>query len=215
MFRDRVDGGRQLAKCLEHYRGADGVVLGVPRGGVVTAAEAAGILGLPLDVVVVRKIGAPGNEEFAVGAIDADGAVVRNPDVRVPEAYLERASSEQRDEIGRRLAAYRDGRAELRLAGRLVIVADDGIATGLTALAAVRFVRRHGAARVVLAVPVIAHEASETLSREVDELVAVEIPHVFYAVGQFYEYFPQTEDEEVKALLGGAAERTGTRPVGM
>jgi putative phosphoribosyl transferase len=215
MFRDRVDAGRQLAKCLEHYREADAVVLGVPRGGVVTAAEVSRVLDLPMDVVVARKIGAPGNEEFAVGAIDEDGEVVRNPDVRVPESYLQRACREQRDEIARRLVAYREGRAELRLEGRLVIVVDDGIATGLTALSAVRFVRRRGAARVVLAVPVISREASVTLSGEVDELVAVEIPHAFYAVGAFYEYFPQTGDDEVKVLLGGAAERAGAGPVGM
>jgi predicted phosphoribosyltransferase len=205
MFRDRVDAGRQLAELLGRYRDAeDAVVLGVPRGGVVTAAEVARTLHLPLDVVVVRKIGAPGNAEFAVGAVDEDGVVIRNESAPVREEYLERAAREASAEIRRRLDAYRQGRGEQRLEGTDVILVDDGIASGLTAMAAVRFVRRRGASRVVLAVPVIAEDTAVTLRAEVDELVVVEEPRMFFAVGQFYEYFPQTEDDEVKRLLAAS-----------
>jgi putative phosphoribosyl transferase len=214
MFRDRVDAGRRLATLLAGYRGEDAVVLGIPRGGVVTAAEVARELALPLDVVVVRKLGAPGNPEFAVGAIDEDGAVYRNPEAPVSEAWLERAAREQRDEVARRVARYREGRQGLEVAGRTALVVDDGIATGLTAMAAARFLRGRHADRVVLAVPVIARDSGIGLRRVVDDLVAVEEPRSFFVVGQFYEHFPQTEDDEVIRLLAGAAERYGTGGVG-
>ena len=188
MFRDRADAGRQLAAKLTRFRGSPGaVVYGVPRGGVVVAAEVARILGLPLDIVVVRKIGAPANPEYAVGAIDQDGNVMRNPEARVSSDYLEREAPMVRAEIERRIAAYRRGRPEVPVRGKTAIVVDDGIATGLTARAAVEFLRSHGAACVVLAVPVIARASADEIGRVVDDLAAVETPTSFYAVGQFYE----------------------------
>jgi putative phosphoribosyl transferase len=202
MFRDRVDAGRQLAERLERYRDDPAaIVLGIPRGGVVVAAEVARELRLPFDVVVVRKIGAPGNPEYAVGAMDEDGRVVESGVTHVSQEYLQRASAENRAEIARRVQEYRGGRRELPLQGKTAILVDDGIATGLTALAAVGFVRAHGAVSVVLATPVISRASAEQLRRHVDELVAVSEPAAFYAVGQFYEYFDQTSDEEVRRLL--------------
>lgn len=207
MFRDRLDAGRQLAEKLEAYRGApDAVVFGIPRGGVVVAAVVANELGLPLDIVVVRKIGAPGNPEFAVGAMDEDGNVRLNTGVDVSEAYVAREAEVNRVEIARRVAEYRGGRPEPELRGETAILVDDGIATGLTALAAIDFVRERGASRVVLAAPVVARETSVRLVRAADELVAVSIPATFWAVGEFYGSFPQTSDVEVKALLAGEGE---------
>lgn len=202
MFRDRQDGGRRLAERLERFRGVPGaVVAAIPRGGVVVAAEVARELGLPLDVVVVRKIGAPGNPEYAIGAMDEDGRVIRGHVAFAGEEHLRREAERNREEIRRRVREYRGGREALDVAGRTVLLVDDGIATGLTALAAVGFLRAHGAARVVLATPVIARSSAEQLRREVDELVAVSEPVDFYAVGQFYTLFDQTGDEEVRSLL--------------
>jgi putative phosphoribosyl transferase len=209
MFRDRVDAGRQLAARLERFKDDPGaVVIGIPRGGVVVAAEVAHELRLPLDVIVVRKIGAPGNPEYAVGAMDEDGRVLRSDVAHVSDEYLQKAAAENRAEIERRVREYRGGRAEVPVAGKTVLLVDDGIATGLTALAAIGYVHAHGAARVVLATPVIARSAAEEMRRHVDELVAVSEPVGFYAVGQFYEYFDQTSDEEVRRLLT-AGQRAG------
>lgn len=205
MFLDRADGGRQLAQRLARFRDEpSAIVLGIPRGGVVVAAVVARELRLPLDIVVVRKIGAPGNPEYAVGAMDEDGRVVRSG-VHVDEGYLARAVAENRAEIERRVREYRGGRAEPPLQGRTAILVDDGIATGLTALAAVGYLRAHDAARIVLATPVVARSSAEDLAREVDELVSVSQPATFYAVGQFYERFEQTTDDEVRDILAAPA----------
>jgi putative phosphoribosyl transferase len=206
MFRDRVDAGRQLAEKLSRFGGSPGaVVYGIPRGGVVVAAEVASILGLPLDIVVVRKIGAPANPEYAVGAVDQDGNVMRNPEARVSSDYLDREAPMVRAEIERRIAAYRQGSPEVPVHGKTAIIVDDGIATGLTARAAVEFLRSHGAASVVLAVPVISRASAEDLSSVVDDLIAVQTPPSFYAVGQFYDVFGQTTDDEVQRLLNARA----------
>ncbi len=202
MFRDRHDAGRQLAEELTRYADdPDAVVLGIPRGGVVVAAEVAERLGLPLDVVIASKIGAPGNPEYAVGAVDPDGRVLPNPYAGFTESELEHLGREAKAKTERRSRMYRAGREGLRLDGRTAIVVDDGIATGLTAEAAVAYVRRHGARKTVLAVPVISADAAERLSAKVDDLVAVERPTVFYAVGQFYRHFDQTSDDEVISSL--------------
>ncbi len=201
MFLDRAEAGRQLAQRLARFTSdPSAIVLGIPRGGVVVAAEVARELHLPLDVVVVRKIGAPGNPEYAVGAMDEDGRVVRSG-VRVSEEYLARAVAENRAEIERRVREYRGGRGELPVRGKVALLVDDGIATGLTALAAIGYLRAHEAARVVLATPVIARTSAEELAGDVDELVAVSKPATFYAVGQFYDRFDQTSDDEVRKLL--------------
>ena len=204
MFADRHDAGRRLALALERYRDApDAIVLGVPRGGVVVAAEVARALGLPLDVVVTRKIGAPGNPEYAVGAVDADGAVHAGLVAGLPEGYLARSAAHERDEIERRLLAYRADWEAPAITGATVIVVDDGIATGLTLSAAVAYLRRKGAKRIVIAAPVAAPDSATRLRGEADEVVTLAEPDGFNAVGQFYARFDQTSDAEVRGLLKG------------
>jgi putative phosphoribosyl transferase len=183
------------------------LVLGVPRGGVVVAAEVALTYGLELDVIVVRKIGAPGNPEYAVGAVDEDGRIIGGTGAFVDRAYLEQAAEVGRAEIARRLAAYRADRPAPRIAGRDVIVVDDGIATGLTLEAAIESLRRRRADRLLVATPVAAPEAADRIARVADELVALEVPRGFSAVGQFYRKFGQTSDGEVIALLAEARTR--------
>lgn len=203
MFRDRIEAGRHLAMAMrEHERDSTAIVLGIPRGGVVVAAEVARTLGLPLDIVVASKIGAPGNPEYAVGAVDADGAIMLNERAPVSEAYLRQAADERRGEIGRRLRVYRGERPALDLIGCTAIVVDDGIATGLTMRATIRYLRRHGAARIVVAAPVMPPETAAVLGTEADEVVVLETPRRFSAVGEFYLDFTQTNDAEVIALLG-------------
>jgi len=205
VFRDRIDAGRQLAEELASYTNdSDAVVLGIPRGGVVVAAEVARRLGLPLDIVIASKIGAPQNPEYAVGAISADGHVLPNPYAGFTESELEHLGRDAKAKVERRVEIYRAGREPIPLEGRTAIVVDDGIATGLTAEAAIAYVRRQDAARVVLAVPVIAADSATRLQEMVDDLVAVERPSVFYAVGQFYRRFDQTSDDEVISALKAA-----------
>jgi putative phosphoribosyl transferase len=204
VFADRIDAGRRLATELASRGYAardDVVVLGVPRGGVEVAAEVARVLAAPLDIVVVRKIGAPGNPEFAAGAVDQDGHVYANPEAHVSERYLAHEALREQAEALRRIAAYRGNATELELAGRVAIVVDDGVATGLTSLAAVRWLRSRGASRVVLAVPVISPHVLRELEGEVDEMVALEAPPGFYAVGAHYRRFVQLTDKEVVRLL--------------
>jgi putative phosphoribosyl transferase len=205
MFADRIDAGQQLAEKLVAYEAdANAIVLGIPRGGVVVADQVARALGLPLDVVIAAKIGAPGNPEYAVGAVAADGVVLANPDAGFSAEALARLSDEARGKVSRRLSHLRAGAPEPELDGRTAIVVDDGLATGLTARAAVGYLRRQGVGRVVLAVPVASTSAAQELSGEVDELVAVDIPPYFAAVGQFYSRFGQTEDAEVERLLAAS-----------
>lgn len=207
MFADRVDAGRRLAEALDGMVAPDALVLGVPRGGVVVAAEVARALGLELDVVIVRKIGAPGQPEYAIGALDADGRVLGADPSRVDAAYLRRAAEEGRAEIARRLQAYRGSRPRPRIAGREVLLVDDGIATGFTVRAAVESVRGSGAARIIVAAPVAAPGAISLLADEADAVIVLAEPAGFYAVGQFYRDFSQTTDAEVIALLAEAWSR--------
>lgn len=210
MFRDRRDAGRQLAAALAYLADEpDVVVFAIPRGGVVVAAEVARSLRAPLDVVIPRKIGAPGNPELAIGAVAGDGAVVLNETVvgqlGVDEEYVEQEKTRQLEEIRRRKEAYLGGRAEEQVAGKTVVVVDDGLATGSTALAAIRALGKQGPGKLILAVPVAPRDTVRRLSKEVDELVCLETPPFFYAVGQFYDDFYQTTDEEVVGLLAGAS----------
>lgn len=206
MFEDRVEAGRHLAVALAGSVTADTLVMGVPRGGVVVAAEVARTHARELDVIVVRKIGAPGNPEYAVGAVDEDGRIVGGH-MGIERAYLERAAEAGRAEIARRLEMYRGGRPAPRVDGRDVLVVDDGIATGLTLEAALESLRRRGARRLTVAVPVAAPDAAGRLTAVADEFVALEVPHGFSAVGQFYRRFDQTSDAEVVALLDEARRR--------
>jgi putative phosphoribosyl transferase len=204
MFEDRVDAGRRLAEALAHFEGADAVVLAIPRGGVEVGAEVARAWGWPLDVVIPRKVRAPGNEELGLGAVAPgvrvlDERMVRS--LRVSPEYLEREIAIEEEEIRRRSEAYRAGRPPVDLRGKVAVVVDDGVATGGTATAAVRWARAQGAARVVLAIPVAPAEAMANLAKEADEVVCLATPEPFYAVGQWYARFPQTSDQEVIRLL--------------
>jgi putative phosphoribosyl transferase len=213
-FEDRGDAGRQLGRRLAPLAGRDVVVLGLPRGGVPVAAEVARALGAPLDVVLVRKLGLPRRPELAMGAVGEDGVVVLNEDVlqagRVDEATLADAERRERAELERRARQFRGDRTRLPLEGRTAVVVDDGIATGATARAACAVVRAHGAARVVLAVPVGSPRALGDIAPTVDEVVCLESPQRFAAVGQAYADFRPTEDEEVLGLLRRPAPGTPT-----
>lgn len=201
MFDNRTAAGRLLSSALADRVTRETLVLGVPRGGVVVAAEVARAHGLELDVIVVRKIGAPGNPEYAVGAVDEDGRIIGGHTGLVSRDYLERAAADGRSEILRRLAAYRGERPAPRIADRDVIVVDDGIATGLTLEAALESLRRRRARSITVATPVAAPDAADRITRIADDFVALDIPRGFSAVGQFYREFGQTGDGEVKALL--------------
>lgn len=204
-FLDRYDAGRQLALRLGGVRDADPVVFALPRGGVPVGHEIAAALGAPLDVVVARKLGAPLQREESIGAI-APGGVLLLDEARiaalgVARAELDRIVAEETAEMARRLRHYRGDRPPLDPAGRTVILVDDGLATGLTALAAVRSLRRDGPRRLVVAAPVCSPEAVRLLRADVDDVVCVEAPPAFRAVGLWYDDFAQTTDEEVLALL--------------
>lgn len=205
LFNDRLDAGRRLAKRLSAMNLSNPVVQGVPRGGVVVAYEVSRALGAPLDVVISRKIGAPGNPELAIGAVAQDGTlVVDQALVRalgVDEDYLSEEAARQQEEITRRLNRYRQGLPAVDVSGATVIVVDDGIATGATVLAALRGLRAADAGRIILAVPVAPPDTLERLASEADDIVCLATPEPFYAVGQFYRHFEQTSDEEVVELL--------------
>lgn len=219
LFDDRQDAGRQLAKALRGRVGAGAVVLGLPRGGVPVAAEVARGLGLPLDVMVARKLGAPGHAEFAIGAV-APGVVVLDEAsveaLHVTQAEIDERVALENREMERRFEVYRGRPGMPDVRGKEVVLVDDGLATGATARAAVRALRRAGPRRVVLAVPVAAPQAVDALGREADEVVAVATPRDFQAVGLWYRDFSQTSDDEVLDALhatGTAHERHLRIPV--
>ncbi|HUF33425.1 MAG TPA: phosphoribosyltransferase [Acidimicrobiales bacterium] len=209
-FVDRVDAGRRLAPRLEQLRGQPVVVLGLPRGGVPVAFEVARFLDAPLDVIVVRKLGVPSQPELGMGAIGEDGVRVINDEVvrvaGVSEAELAGVEERERIELARRARRFRGDRVRVPLQGRTAVIVDDGIATGSTARAACQVARAHGAARVVLAVPVAPPGWTERLGGDADELIALETPERFSAIGRFYEDFSQTSDQEVVDCLERAAE---------
>jgi predicted phosphoribosyltransferase len=209
-FTDRRDAGRALASRLMHHAGRQNVlVLGLPRGGVPVAFEVANALAAPLDVFVVRKLGVPGHEELAMGAIAAGGLRVLNPEVlryhRITDEDIERVAEREQIELERREQLYRGDRRPVELHGKIALIVDDGLATGSTMRAAVAATQEMGAERVVVAVPVAAPEVYESFRHIVDEIVCVQTPEVFYAVGMFYEDFSSTSDEEIRDLLDRAA----------
>ena len=215
MFADRSDAGRRLAAALSTVRLERPVVYALPRGGVPVAVEIAAALKAPLDLVLVRKIGAPGEPELALGAVvdGPDPQVIFNEDVRAStgadDAYVERALKRELEEIERRRRLYFQGLERVDPKGRTAIVVDDGLATGATAKAAVRALKRQGASRVVLAVPVAPPETLAELRREADEVVCLNTPRLFFGVGGFYEDFRQLGDKEVVALLRQARATAG------
>jgi predicted phosphoribosyltransferase len=209
LFRDRADAGRHLLSKLGAYQGRpDVLVLGLPRGGIPVAYEVARGLSAPLDVFVVRKLGVPGQEELAMGAIATGGVRIVNRDVvdalHIPPDVVDRAAAEEARELERREQSYRGQRPEPQVAGKTVILVDDGLATGSTMRAAVAALRQQGPARIVVAVPVAAPSTCQELRREVDEIVCFATPEPFMAVGRFYDDFAQTTDEEVTELLAAA-----------
>ena len=204
MFADRVDAGTKLAQELVGTVAVPAVVLGIARGGVIVGAEIARALGAPLDVVICRKLGAPGNPELGIGAVAPGVRVLDEATTRalgVDEAYLEAESGRQVAEIARRVEAYRQGRAPIDLAGTSAVVVDDGVATGVTAVAALRWARAHGATSVVFAAPVGPAGIERRLAGECDRCVVSVTPAHLRAVGQWYERFDQTTDDEVRAAL--------------
>jgi predicted phosphoribosyltransferase len=207
LFRDRTDAGRQLAAKLTHYAGRDDViVLALPRGGVPVGAAVAAALSAPLDVFLVRKLGVPGHEELAMGAIASGGVRVENASVvrqlGIPERVIDEVARQELRELERREAAYRGDRPPPAVRGKTVILVDDGLATGSTMRAAVAAVRELGPARVVVAAPVGAAETCADFAEEADEAVCAHEPDPLYAVGMWYDDFSQTTDAEVRELLG-------------
>jgi putative phosphoribosyl transferase len=204
MFRDRRDAGARLATALEGTVDAPALVLGIPRGGVIVAVPVAVVLRAPLDVIVPRKLGAPHNAELGIGAVAPGVLIVDDRLVRmldVPEDYIAEEAAAQESEIQRRVAAYRGERPPLDLTERTVVVVDDGVATGVTAIAALRSARKAGASRVVFAAPVGPAGIERTLEPESDACVVLETPASFGAVGEWYERFAQVSDDEVRAAL--------------
>jgi putative phosphoribosyl transferase len=206
LFANRREAGVELASRLRQYRGRnDVVVLALPRGGVPVAFEVAEALDAPLDIFLVRKLGMPGHRELAMGAIASGGVRVLNEDVvrayGIPQRAIDAVALEEEAELTRREREYRRGNPPPQLAGRIVILVDDGLATGSTMRAAVQAVRQHGPARVIVAVPVGAPSTCEEFADITDETVCARTPEPFLAVGQWYEDFSQTSDDEVRAFL--------------
>lgn len=204
LFESRVDAGRQLAKALAAYRGRNALVLAIPRGAVEMGAEVARALDGELDVVLVRKLRAPYNPELAVGSIDESGWTYLATHARLAgadQAYLAKEKETQLALLRSRRAQYTPARAPADPRGRVAIVVDDGIATGASMIAALHSVRARNPARLICAVPVAAPDSAERVKDYADELVCLQTPHEFMAVGQFYRHFPQVEDDEVVKLL--------------
>ncbi len=211
-YTDRTDAGRKLAEALASYADRDDVILlALPRGGVPVAAEVARQLRLPLDVFLVRKLGTPGREELAMGAIAPGGYRVMNRDVvaiaRVSEEEIAREEEKERAELNRRLASYRGDRPKPNLSGKGVVLIDDGLATGASMQVAAEAVRQAGAARVVVAVPTAPPDSVERIGEVADEVISLITPRQFMAVGAWYESFEQTTDREVRDLLAEAWSR--------
>jgi putative phosphoribosyl transferase len=212
-FLDRVDAGRRLARLLRSYRGQRAVVLGVPRGGVPVAWEVARTLDLPLDLVIVRKLGAPGNPELGMGALAEGGERVLDPGViraaGATPAEVEAVTARQRSELSRRVERFRGGRPRTKLEAATAIVVDDGVATGSTAIAALRAVRVLRPSRLVFAVPVAPRRTLTTLKSEADDVICVAPVDELWAVGAYYEDFAQVDDDVVVDILALARARQG------
>lgn len=204
-FNDRVEAGKQLGTALKKYSGEDIIVLGIPRGGVVTGFYVAEELEAPLDVIVPKKLGAPMNPELAIGAVTEEGEPIVDEDLverlGVTQSYIEEEAESKKDEIQRRLKLYRGDRPYPSLKDKVVILVDDGIATGATMKAGIASVKSRNPSKLVVGVPVSSPSSVREIEPEVDEVVALSTPTPFYAIGQFYEWFPQNTDEQVIRLL--------------
>ena len=203
---DRIQAGRLLAQALQHYAGRDDtLVLALPRGGVPVAFEIVQVIHAPLDLMLVRKLGTPGQEELAMGAIAPGGVRLLNADIvaqlGIADEAIEEVAARERAELERRQRAYRGDRPEPEVRGRCVILVDDGLATGATMRTAIKALRQRQPKRIVVAVPVAPRETIATLRGEADEVICLATPAPFWAIGGWYQRFPQTSDAEVKALL--------------
>jgi predicted phosphoribosyltransferase len=206
LFKDRVEAGRRLAAALSEFKGKDTIVLGIPRGGVVVASEVAKGLGAPLDIVVTRKIEAPGEPEYALGAVTQEGDVIMDrqaaESLGASKDYLDNQIRQKREEVKDRLRTLRGDVPYARLEGKVVIIVDDGIATGSSVGAAVMSVKKRGPKKVIVATPVAPASTVEMLSEDGTKVVALETPADFLAIGEFYSDFDQVEDGEVRRILG-------------
>ncbi len=213
-FRDREQAGKALAAALWELREEDVVVLAIPRGGVVVGSEVAKALGASLDVIVTRKIGAPGEPEYALGSVTQSGEVILDEPavemLHVAEDYLDEEAAKQWEEVKDRIRRFRGDRPLPSLGGKVVVIVDDGIATGNTVFAALRSVKTQGPKSVVVAVPVGPAETVASLAGEADRVVCLETPEPFFAIGQFYSDFTQVDDEEVRRILDAHMERFGS-----
>ena len=211
VFLNREEAGGKLSHALKNYKDDELVVIGIPRGGVVVAAQVAKALKARLDVIIPRKIGAPHNPEVAIGAVTQDGTVIKDDTMveilGISDDQIRDMASQVEQEISRRVSTYRGGRPGVEMRNKTVIVVDDGVATGYTVKAALQSVRRAGARRLVLAVPVAPADTASDLNKLVDDFICLHTPEIFYAVGQFYLDFDQTTDEEVIGLLAEAGGR--------
>ena len=218
-FNDRVEAGKRLASELADFAGKDAIVLAIPRGGVVVGSEIAKALDLPLDVIIPRKVGAPDNPELAIGAVAEDGTIILDKQLvaylGVPQDYISEESERQKREIERRLKLYRQNEPYPNLQRRDVILVDDGIATGSTMKAALASVKNRGAKTVTVAVPVGPPSTIEELEKQADRVVCPYTPEYFQAIGQFYNDFDQTTDEEVIQLLKESKQRSVKKSKGM
>jgi putative phosphoribosyl transferase len=218
LFRDRDEAGKRLAAALLQYKGKDVVVLGLPRGGVVVARRVAEALGAPLDIVVTRKIGAPGEPEFALGAVTQEGDVILDrssaESVGASAVYLEEEARRQQQEVKERMSRLRGATPYPNLEGKVVLIVDDGIATGNSIEAAVKSVRKRNPKEVVVAVPVAPADALGRLAAGGTRVVCLETPGMFFAIGEFYQEFAQVEDSEVRQILkeSSARESGDSRP---
>lgn len=205
VLQDRADAGKKLAKLLTSYKNTNTIVLGLPRGGVVVAYEIAKELKAPLDIVVTRKIGAPTNEEYAIGAIGPGDVCVLDEDaiidLGVTEQQIAAIITKEKQEMARRISLYRKNRPELNVKNKIVILVDDGAATGKTALAAIRFLKTMSPQKIIFACGVCARDTARILQQEVNEVISLAYPEPFYAVGSWYVNFPQTVDAQVIKLL--------------
>lgn len=219
LFQDRAEAGRQLAQKLIDYQGrSDMVVLGLPRGGVPVAFAVAQALHAPLDIFLVRKLGLPGHEELAMGAIASGGVRILNKEVidalRIPGEIIDAVSAREQQELARREQEYRDDQPWPALRQQIVILVDDGLATGASMAAAVAALRAHAPAHIVVAVPVAAAESCELFAHRVDRVVCLETPDPFFGVGLWYGDFAQVRDEEVRELLARATDRFPNQGMG-
>jgi putative phosphoribosyl transferase len=205
MFTDRTEAGKILAKALSEYKDKNTIVLAIPRGGVIVAYEVAKALNAPLDLIIPRKIGAPNQPELAIGAVTEDGTTILNRDIvqylRVPDDYIKTEVKRQIEEIKRRIQRYLGDKPRLSIEGKVVILIDDGVATGATTRAAIASIRKRKPALIVLAIPVGPPDTVKELREDADKVICLMTPEPFFAIGQFYENFEQTSDEEVIQIL--------------